>query len=303
MHCFIILSGLLLSMGLYGQSFSELSKRAFEEYQNGQFAASADSYRQAFDLSEGRTSDYYNAACSYALSDQADKALFYLFLAAEKGWRNIDHLKTDKDLLSLHDKEEWAEVLNQVQANKEAYEKDFDKELQQKLEHIYIRDQTLRQLLNEAENKFGRGSAEMNYYWSLIQKEDSICESLILEVLDDRGWPGKSLVGGKANLAVWLVYQHAPLEIQEQYLPLLKESVAKGESQGSHLAMSEDRILMRKGQAQKYGSQITMDPDTGENTLYELQDPSKVNEYRASVGLGPLQEYAKRFGIEWQPPE
>jgi len=32
-------------MGLYGQSFSELSKRAFEEYQNGQFAASADSYR------------------------------------------------------------------------------------------------------------------------------------------------------------------------------------------------------------------------------------------------------------------
>lgn len=157
--------------------------------------------------------------------------------------------------------------------------------------------------MNEAENKFGRGSAEMNYYWSLIQKEDSICESLILEVLDDRGWPGKSLVGGKANLAVWLVYQHAPLEIQEQYLPLLNESVAKGESQGSHLAMSEDRILMRKGQAQKYGSQITTDPDTGENTLQELQNPSKVNEYRASVGLGPLQEYAKRFGIEWQPPE
>jgi hypothetical protein len=37
--------------------------------------------------------------------------------------------------------------------------------------------------------------------------------------------------------------------------------------------------------------------------LHELQDPSKVNEFRASVGLGPLQEYAKRFGIEWQPPK
>lgn len=203
----------------------------------------------------------------------------------------------------MHNEEGWKEIVNSVQINKGEFEKDFDKELQQKLEEVYIRDQTLRQLLNEAEDKFGRGSSEMKYYWTLILKEDSICESIVLDVLDHQRWPGKSLVGGKANLAVWLVYQHAPLEMQEKYLPLLKESVAKGESQGNHLAMSEDRILMRKGQAQKYGSQIVTDPNTGENKLYELQDPSRVNEYRASVGLGALQDYTKRFGIDWHPPK
>jgi hypothetical protein len=157
----------------------------------------------------------------------------------------------------------------------------------------------LRQLYRDAEEKFGRDSDEMNYFWQLVLEQDSLNEVEVIKIIDERGWVGKSLVGGQANMTLWLVIQHAPLETQEKYLPMLKESVLKGESKGSHLALLEDRIQMRNFKPQTYGSQITTDPNTGERIVYEIKDPEYVNKRRKEVGLGPIQDYVKRWGIEW----
>lgn len=67
MRTLFVAVALLLSGGLSAQTFSDLIEQAFKEYQEGQFASSAESYRQAFDHSEGSATDYYNDACSYAL--------------------------------------------------------------------------------------------------------------------------------------------------------------------------------------------------------------------------------------------
>ena len=82
-------------------------------------------------------------------------------------------------------------------------------------------------------------------------------------------------------------------------MPLLKESVLKGESSGSHLALTEDRIRIRNGEPQIYGSQITSDPETGNSMLHDVFEPEYVNQRRKEVGLGPIEEYVKRFGLEW----
>jgi hypothetical protein len=66
--------------------------------------------------------------------------------------------------------------VSQVQVNLDQYEKDFDKPLKSQLENIYVRDQTLRQLYREAEEKFGRESEEMKYFWQLVNREDSLNE-------------------------------------------------------------------------------------------------------------------------------
>lgn len=166
------------------------------------------------------------------------------------------------------------------------------------LEKISVRDQTLRQLWRDAESKFGKDSDEVRYFWRLVAKEDSLNEIETIAIIDQYGWVGKSEVGGKANMALWLVIQHASLEIQEKYVPLLEESVKKGESNGSHLALLHDRILMRNGKPQKYGSQIVTDPESGKSKLYDLEDPENVNERRSSVGLGPLEDYLKRMGVQ-----
>jgi hypothetical protein len=186
-----------------------------------------------------------------------------------------------------------------MQANLDEYEKDFDKPLKEQLEKIYVRDQTLRQLYVDAEEKFGKDSEEMRYFWGLVDEQDSLNEAEVVKIIEERGWVGIPLVGGQANITLWLVIQHAPLETQEKYLPLLRASVLKGESSGSHLALLEDRIQMRNGKPQTYGSQITSDSKTGEQIVYEVKDPAYVNQRREEVGLGPIEEYVKRWGIEW----
>ena len=289
----------ILAYFTFAQSFDQLIHLSDSLYQAENYLESGKVAAQAFQLQEGNASQYYNAACSWALAGDTISAIRFLDLSADKGWIKKKWMFKDKDLKSLHEVKGWDAVVAKVQANIDEYEKDFDKPLKVQLEKIHVKDQTLRQLYRDAEEKFGRDSEEMKYFWQLVSEQDSINELEVLQIIDERGWPGKSLVGGKANTTVWLVVQHAPIETQEKYLPLLEESVKKGESQGSHLALLVDRIQMRNDLPQTYGSQITRDPETGDQIVYEIKDPEYVNQRRREVGLGPIEEYVKRWGIEW----
>jgi hypothetical protein len=289
----------LIALSVQAQTFEEFIKNGCARYEENKYAESGNEYDNAFKLSAGNSRQYYDAACSWALAGDTVKSIAYLNLAAEAGWTNLKHIKTDKDLSSLHALHGWKGVLDKVAANLAVVEKDFDKPLKEKLEKIYVQDQTLRQLYKDAETKFGKDSDEMKYFWSLVAQQDSLNELEVVRIIEERGWVGKSLVGGQANMTLWLVVQHAPLETQEKYLPLLRASVLQGESGGSHLALLEDRILMRNGKPQTYGSQITTDEKTGEQVVYEIKDPEYVNQRRKEVGLGPIEDYVKRWGIIW----
>ena len=168
--------------------------------------------------------------------------------------------------------------------------------LKNKLESIRVKDQALRLILPEIEKKFGKESEELKYIWILIHHQDSINEIEVGKIIDRYGWLGANEVGDLANQSLWLVIQHAPIEIQEKYLPYLRESVEKGESEGWYLAFLEDRILMRNGEKQIYGSQSTFNKETGKFHIYPIRDPENVNEKRNEIGLEPIEEYAEKNG-------
>ena len=172
----------------------------------------------------------------------------------------------------------------------------LDSILKMELEHIAIEDQTLRLMLPDVGEKFGNGSSEEKYIWSLIHKQDSICLNKTIKILDEYGWLGKSRVGNTANQALWLVIQHAELATQEKYLPVLKESVEIGESEGWHQAFLEDRILMRNKRNQIFGSQATWDKVSGKMKIYPIDNVKNVNKRREQIGLEPIEEYAKVNG-------
>lgn len=172
----------------------------------------------------------------------------------------------------------------------------IDSILRKELEQIAVEDQTLRLILPDAGRKFGDGSSEEKYIWSLIHRQDSICLNKTLKIIDKYGWLGKSRVGNTANQALWLVIQHAELAKQEKYLPMLKESVEMGESEGWNQAFLEDRILMRKKKNQIYGTQAAWDKTTGKMKIYPIDDVENVNRRREQIGLEPIEEYAKMNG-------
>jgi hypothetical protein len=172
--------------------------------------------------------------------------------------------------------------------------------LKAELEIILKQDQQGRAMIDSVQQKFGIESKELIQLMESISLNDSINLQRIAAIITQYGWPGKSLVGDKANRTVFLVIQHAELESQKKYLPLLSESVAKGESSAGHLAYLEDRILMREGKAQIYGTQIVTDEATGKWKIYPIEDEEHVDERRIKIGLKPLAEYVKQFGIEYK---
>ncbi len=289
----------VLAISTQAQSFEELIQNGDNFYNEEKYFESAKEYSKALDLKEGTVGQYYNAACSWALSGDTINSIKYLNMAASKGWNSLKHTKNDSDLTCLHTTNGWNDVLEKIQANLDEYEKDLDKPLKEQLELILVHDQTLRQLYQTAEEQFGVESDEMKYFWELVSEQDSLNVIEVTKIIEERGWVGKSVIGSEANMTLWLVIQHAPLDLQQKYLPLLKESVMKGESSGSHLALLEDRILVRNGKPQTYGSQIKRDEATGKQYVYDVREPEYVNQRRKEVGLGPIEDYAKQWGIEW----
>jgi hypothetical protein len=116
------------------------------------------------------------------------------------------------------------------------------------------------------------------------------------------GWPGKSFVGARGNNTVFLVIQHADIKTQEKYFPMMQQSVADSESRPCDMALLQDRILMRQGKKQIYGSQIVLN-NTGGEDIYPIEDEKNVNIRRQKAGLEPIEEYAKYFGIEYKLPK
>ena len=110
-------------------------------------------------------------------------------------------------------------------------------------------------------------------------------------------------VGASGNTALWLVIQHSSQEVQEKYLPMMREAVSKGKALPCHFALLEDRVAVRQGKKQMYGSQPDTDPETGEYYVSSLEDPDNVDERRLDVGLDKLGEYMSQWGATWDLEE
>jgi len=110
------------------------------------------------------------------------------------------------------------------------------------------------------------------------------------ELIELHGWPAEDIAGQDGAEAAWIIVQHSVGEprFQRHVLDLLRACIAQGRVPAWHAAYLEDRIAMQEGRAQRYGSQWMDDPRDGRTRPWTLAEPDRVNELRASVGLGPL---------------
>ncbi|GAB3826974.1 hypothetical protein GCM10028895_38650 [Pontibacter rugosus] len=184
-----------------------------------------------------------------------------------------------------------------------ALEANYNKPLKVELEQIYAKDQEVRQAFDVALKKYGSESKETQQVLQKIIEVDKENQELVAAILAKHGWPGKTMVGPQASNAAFLVVQHSKKEVMEKCLPLLREATAIGEADKSQLALVEDKVRMYNEQPQLYGSQLKVNTVTGKYELYKIEDEANVNKRREEMGLEPLQDYVKRFGIDYQVPQ
>ncbi len=300
----ILIAGLVVSVNFsYAQNtdeYSKLIRKADSLYNKQEYKKSGETYSAAFKSLgwKGTTNDRYNAACTWALANVPDSAFFNLERAAKMGgYKNYQHLISDEDLQTLHKDKRWNPLTELVKQNKEKAEANLNKVLVAQLDTIYLEDQSYRIQAMSIQKKHGASSKEFRDIWKIANEKDSINLIKIRAILDKYGWLGADVVGEQGNTTLFLVIQHADLKTQEKYLPIMREAVKNGKAQGSSLALLEDRIEIRNGRKQIYGSQIGMDKD--KYYVSPLLDPDNVNKRRASVGLGTIEEYIKNWDMKW----
>lgn len=177
----------------------------------------------------------------------------------------------------------------------------FNNELSALLDTIYNEDQADRLKIDSLEKQYGWQSEQMRSLWKKIHIRDSANLVRVKKIIDMYGWIGPDEVGKKGAQTIFLVIQHSDSLTQVTYLPLMREAVKKGKARPQDLALLEDRILTKQGKEQIYGSQVRVN-EKGKNEFFPIKDEADVNKRRASVGLGPLEEYAKYFDINYVAP-
>lgn len=284
---------------LQAQSYVQYIQKADSCYKAKSNKASTEYYEMAFKKEHKNPTHLYNGACAATLANETKKAFNWLNLAIDNGYENFSHLKKDNDLSQLHPQKEWQRLILKIQKKQDILEANYDKPLQKELLSIYEDDQGIRKVFMEVYKNPKSSKNKIDSIGKIMNRKDSLNLIKVSKILDEKGWVGKNSIGSQANQTLFLVIQHSDLKTQQKYLPMMRKAVKQGNANASSIALLEDRIALREGRKQIYGSQIAKNPTTKKEYVSPLEDPDNVDKRRAEVGLGSLADYVKNWGMTW----
>ena len=274
----------------YSQSYSEYIATAYSDYLKKDYRNSLNYYNKAFEIKVGFASDYYNASCSAALALQKQKSIELLNKAVEEGYEDFDHLLKDADLNLLKSDSSWQVIIRILKEKKQNLQNNYDKPLKDSLEEILKLDQLHRGEYIGLLKTPKQDTSQLKALGQKILKIDSVNVIKITSILDHHGWPSHNKVGIKACTSVFIILQHADLVTQKKYLSLVKKAVQTNDATPSYLALLLDRIELREGRKQIYGTQYKFDDKTRQRIMEPVIDPENLNKRRLSMGLSELKQ-------------
>ena len=211
---------------------------------------------------------YYDIAAAYAAQHKPDSAFQYLSVAAaaDSGMFRI----TDGIFHELQKLPQWKDFVDHELAE---YEAKFGsiprRDIALKLCEMGISDQAFFSLM-----AFYPDSA--SHY---MDKRGPINESnlkMLEEIVNEMGWPTYSLVGFEFSSSAFLVVQHADdVQLQKYYLKMIRKAVQGHDFSKQSLAYLTDRIRIKQGKKQLYGTQ--MEYVDGEFVMPPVSCPYHLN--------------------------
>jgi VWFA-related protein len=123
----------------------------------------------------------------------------------------------------------------------------------------------------------------------------------LCRILKSSGWPTASRVGKDGvAAAVFLLKNSEPPRLQLEVLPLVAAAAKRGEVETEDFASLVDRLRVRAGLRQLFGTQVSV--SGGFLVLYPIEAEAQVEARRKQYGLPPLSDYLRRLEMLYQTP-
>jgi hypothetical protein len=120
-------------------------------------------------------------------------------------------------------------------------------------------------------------------YSDAIEALDTQNQQQLSALVHRCGWPKAAIAGADAVSAAWLIVQHAPLAYKIEHQNHIFDSYKTGDIAGVQYAKFVDRVLVRSGKPQRYGTQLIA--GSGGSTLGLIEDEAKLEQRRKEIGL------------------
>ena len=214
-----------------------------------------------------------------------NEALYYLELVIKKDslFKDIWNFSKTNSYELL--KEERFQRLCDVIVSNSKTNITCDKKIMHHLLEMLCRDRSYYYQVYLSENKLGKFHPISLALWDfkeIINKENI---ELLDSIISVNGWLTGFLVCGYTGIPFFII-QHADLETQKRYLPILTRAFELGTANFNWVAMLTDRICLREGKPQIYGSQGIWNPKLNKNVLYIIENKNEVNNLRAKYRIG-----------------
>ncbi|MCO5267507.1 MAG: hypothetical protein M9897_01255 [Brumimicrobium sp.] len=298
---FIVFKLCLIITLSFGQiappEYNNLIGQADSLYRAKNYLDSGQKYSAAFQSfgGLGYPDDIYNAACSWALAENADSAFINLQRIVDKaGYSNYKHIISDTDLNFLHTDKRWTTLISQIKHNKEKIEEKYNKPLLYLLDSMKMEDQRWRnymtRFINGELHNDTISKETINLHISLT---DSLNYFLLKDIFYKYGFPNYDLVGQEGSNNFWLLVQHQDSypNFQDSVLTKMKIEVNNNKASSVNYAYLVDRVKINTGKQQVYGTQMELNKEQTSYIPLNVMAPEKLNERRASVGLISIESY------------
>ena len=260
---------------------------------------------------------YFHQVACY-LSLKGDTVTPFLFIDSTlhlNSW--AEHILSEIDFTNLHKTQQWKILTDTlIQIYLRRYPDITNKSLSVEIWLRGIEDQktrTLRQ--NNYKDKIEIGSKEWEKRNKEFRRMTNDNADFVVKWIKNHNFPYYSEVGKEAGDAAVLFIAHINenrirgRKTCKKTLPAIKQAVDIKEADPYWYAVSYDRNCTGRGKKQVYGTSVYRHPISGtqktgfvwsEYKLSPIEDEKNVDVRRAELGLGPLKDSVKKFGIDYE---
>ncbi|MDB5124156.1 MAG: hypothetical protein JWP94_2285 [Mucilaginibacter sp.] len=288
---------------------SDLIARADSFYFSKDYKNASFLYNLAFDvkngkggLSYGNVYHFYNAASANAHIKHLSNTFLYLNrIVIKDNLTDYNALSIDSNFSKVHKDKRWQPLLVSIIDNKNEVRNNYGKAVAWELNNIRLENIRRQNRIDSLIVVFGANSQVIREERILAKKPDSLNLLRLKSIINTYGWPGADIIAIEANKQMFNMILNSDFKTEKQFVAVLWQAFIKGNAAPADYAALADKVALIESKSQIYGSIVKRNGTSW--YVPPIIDEHNVNTRRAKIGLTPLEDYLKQYGVTYSVPD